>query len=82
MLGLAEHNGLPDYGIHAFGIFFLIGRLCHAYALLNEEVVKNGKVIKVSPYRIRGIQTTLISYLALAAVLLVQFVLETFQIAL
>ena len=35
ILGLAEHNGMPAYAVHILGCLFILGRLLHAYNLLD-----------------------------------------------
>ena len=69
LLALAEHQGLPALGVHAFGVLFLAGRASHAYGVLKGEVYENGVLVAGLEHRRRGMQITL-SCLAILAILL------------
>lgn len=73
LLGFSEHNGLPVWAVHIFGLIFLIGRFMHAYSLLKEEKYDQfNKLVAIPIWRIRGMICTFISIGMLAIILLVQ----------
>jgi uncharacterized membrane protein YecN with MAPEG domain len=74
LLGLAEFGGLPTYGVHGFGILFLLGRISHAYGILKaEQYGGNGEPTSGFEYRICGMMCTFISLGLLAVLLLVNY---------
>ena len=73
LLGFSEHNGLPIWAIHMFGLVFLFGRFMHAYSLLQaEQYDQFHKLINNPTWRIRGMICTFASIGMLAIILLVQ----------
>lgn len=72
LLGLAEYNGLPWSGVHAFGLVFCAGRVMHAYSVLRAEQYIDGKLTARPIWRSRGMKCTLNSIMVLAALVLVQ----------
>ena len=68
LLSMAEHQGLPNYIIHVFGMLFFLGRLSHAYGLLIAEPLYNW----LTP-RVTGMLLTLSCLAMLAIILLYKF---------
>lgn len=75
LLGFAEYNRLPHWAVNLIAIFFLAGRVMHAYSLLRTESYTDGKLISKPLWRIRGMICTLTSLVVLSLILLIQSVL-------
>ncbi len=75
LLGFAEYHNLPHWAINIIAIFFLAGRVMHAYSLLHAEKYTDGKLASMPVWRIRGMACTLASLVILSLTLLVQSVL-------
>lgn len=76
LLGYSEHNGLPLWAVHLFGVIFLAGRIMHAYSVLKAEQYDEHKLTTLPAWRIRGMICTFSAIGLLAMVILVQSVLE------
>lgn len=79
LLGLAEYNGLPAYVVHGLGVFFLLGRISHAYSILKTEQYGNGQKPSGFGYRICGMVCTFMVLGILAAMLLIQYAISLFS---
>jgi uncharacterized membrane protein YecN with MAPEG domain len=79
LLGLAEYHGLPAYGVHGLGVFFLLGRISHAYGMLIAEQHDNDGRLSGMGYRIRGMVATFTSLGILACILLIQYIAALFS---
>lgn len=71
-LGFAEHNGLPVWAVHAFGLVFLAGRAMHAYSLLKAERYERQRLAANPAWRVRGMACTFTCMGLLAFILLAQ----------
>ncbi|WP_419421245.1 MAPEG family protein (plasmid) [Legionella sp. D16C41] len=72
LLGYAEYNKLPHWSIHIIAIFFVIGRIMHAYSLLSSEQYKDGKLVSNPFWRICGMICTFTTMSLLSIILLIQ----------
>lgn len=75
LLGFVEYNRLPLWAVNLIAIFFLAGRMMHAYSLLRAERYIDGKLISKPLWRIRGMVCTLASLIILSLILLIQSML-------
>lgn len=75
LLGFAEYNRLPLWTINLIAIFFLVGRVMHAYSLLRAEKYNDGRLISNPLWRIGGMICTLSSLMVLSLILLIQGIL-------
>lgn len=73
LLGLAEYQDLPLYGLHALGGVFLISRVLHAYGV-GIAPNPNTRRMKDRKSRALGMTGTLLVLLASAAIVLVQYI--------
>lgn len=58
LLGYAEYGGLPGWAVHACGVFFLAGRVMHAYSVLKAEQYVDHQLTANPVWRIRGMFCT------------------------
>jgi uncharacterized protein len=68
LLALAESQGLPLYGVHGFGVLFIVGRLIHAWGLLTVEPGSQSLLPRVA-----GMAMTFLCLGGLAMTLIYQF---------
>ncbi|TLP44896.1 glutathione metabolism protein [Cohaesibacter sp. CAU 1516] len=74
LLGLAEYQGLPAWGVHLLGATFLLGRLSHAYGVAFRERYSLTGVENLA-YRTRGMIVTFVCTVSAAIFVLVQYIL-------
>ena len=73
LLGCAEYGNLPVLAVHAIGMFFILGRIMHAYSLLKAEKYNGHKLTAKPIWRICGMVCTFNCIGLLVVVLIVQF---------
>ena len=71
IFGLAEHNGMPAYAGHILGCLFILGRLLHAYKLLDLRGNKPHLF-----FRSAGMVLTILTLGVLSIILLAQFIIQ------
>lgn len=75
LLFLTENHHLLPIFIHAAGILFITGRICHAYSLLyHEQYDAEGKLTHNPKYRIMGMMLTFFILVGLSVINIVQYV--------
>ena len=72
LLGCSEMGGMSKWVLHLFGLFFVAGRIMHAYSLVKAEKYENFKFAEKPTWRIRGIKCTLLAIGLLSIIVLLQ----------